>query len=133
MGKPYIDFGKIREQISLEEVLRLIGYTFLVKTKWRCYGRCPLHCCAASRAASFYLPKNLWFCHRCKQGGNQLDLYLRVRNMNEYDAVLDLLRRSESETAADGQSATADGELLLESTGKGGRRERQREACQKPA
>lgn len=90
---PFLDYGKVREQISLEQVLTLIGYTLLVKTKWRSYGRCPLHCCVASRAASFYLSKNLWYCHRCKRGGNQLDLYVIKSGMDVFPAALDLCNR----------------------------------------
>jgi len=90
---PFIDYAKVREMVSLEQVLSLIQYRFLVKTKWRSYGQCPLKCSTGSRRGSFYLAKNLWFCHACKRGGNQLDLYAAYTQQELYYATVQLCNR----------------------------------------
>lgn len=73
-----VDFKALRQQVPLVEVLEIIGYDFLLGTGNQRYGRCPLGCSPLARCCSFNLARNLWLCHECGSGGNQLDLFCRV-------------------------------------------------------
>ena len=87
---PCLDYGRIREAISLQRVLELIGYRWLRKNGTQHCGRCPLQCGVRPRACSFYLKRNLWYCHKCSRGGNQLDLFAAVYRLSLYPAAVKL-------------------------------------------
>jgi hypothetical protein len=83
-----IDYPELKRIVTLEEVLKLENISLLPGTGRKRYGPCPLGCCSHSRAASYDMLRKLWFCHKCKQGGNQLELYARAGGANLYEASL---------------------------------------------
>jgi DNA primase len=89
-----IDFALLRQQITLTQVLDLVG--FMPKTRcgpqWR--GPCPVHGSASgSRSFAAHVEKNCWRCFRCGAGGNALDLYLAVTKLPVYEGALELCAR----------------------------------------
>ena len=92
---PGIDFALLRRQVSLTQVLDLIGF----KPRMRCgpqvRGLCPLHDTPSPRSRSFaaHLQRHCWHCFRCGAGGNALDLYAAATRLPVYDAALHLCRR----------------------------------------
>jgi DNA primase len=90
-----IDFVLLRRQISLTQVLDLVGFapTTRCGPQWR--GPCPVHKSASPRSRSFaaHVAKNCWHCFRCGAGGNALDLYLAVTKLPVYAGALELCAR----------------------------------------
>ena len=90
-----IDFTLLRQQISLPQVLDLIGFTPTTRCgpQWR--GPCPVHKSASSKSRSFaaHVGKNCWHCFGCGVGGNALDLYVAVTKLPLYEAALELCAR----------------------------------------
>lgn len=85
-----IDFREVRLRVSLDNVLNLLGRTVQKRYGQRGYGPCPLGCSGYKRCASFDFELNLWFCHHCFEGGNQLDLYCKAENLLPYYAAVRL-------------------------------------------
>ena len=89
-----IDFVLLRRQISLTQVLDLVGFTPTTRCgpQWR--GPCPVHGSApGSRSFAAHVEKNCWHCFRCGAGGNALDLYLAVTKLPVYEGALELCAR----------------------------------------
>jgi DNA primase len=92
---PGIDFALLRQQISLPQVLDLVGFTPTTRRgpQWR--GPCPVHKSASPRSRSFaaQVEKNCWHCFGCGAGGNALDLYLAVTKLPIHEGALELCAR----------------------------------------
>ncbi len=91
---PGIDFALLRQQISLPQVLDLIGFTPTTRRGPHLRGPCPVHGSApGSRSFAAHVKKNCWHCFRCGAGGNALDLYLAVTKLPVYEGALELCTR----------------------------------------
>jgi DNA primase len=92
---PGIDFALLRQQISLTQVLDLIGFTPTTRCGTQLRGPCPVHKSASPRSRSFaaHVAKNCWHCFRCGAGGNALDLYVAVTKLPIYESALELCAR----------------------------------------
>jgi hypothetical protein len=90
---PGIDFRRLKEIITLGEVMRVlaIGPTRGGKVIRR--GNCPLGCTSTPWTCTFNGHSHLWYCHRCKIGGSALDLYARVKRLTIFAAALDLCQQ----------------------------------------
>jgi DNA primase len=92
---PGIDFALLRRQISLRQVLDLVGFAPTTRrgSQWR--GPCPVHMSASPRSRSFaaHVAKNCWHCFRCGASGNALDLYVAVTKLPVYEGALELCVR----------------------------------------
>ena len=89
-----IDFALLRQQLSLPQVLDLIGFTPTTRCGPQLRGPCPVHGSASgSRSFAAHLEKNCWHCFRCGAGGNALDLYVAVTRLPIYAAALELCAR----------------------------------------
>ncbi len=90
-----IDFTLLRQQISLTQVLDLIGFTPTTRRGPQLRGPCPVHKSASPRSRSFaaQVEKNCWHCFRCGASGNALDLYLAVTKLPVYEGALELCAR----------------------------------------
>jgi DNA primase len=89
-----IDFVLLRQQLSLTQVLDLVGFTPTTRSgpQWR--GPCPVHKSSPrSRSFAAQVEKNCWHCFRCGAGGNALDLYLAVTKLPVYEGALELCAR----------------------------------------
>ena len=92
---PGIDFALLRRQVTLAQVLELVGFTPLTRRGPQLRGACPVHGSSSRRSRSFaaHLDKHCWHCFRCGAGGNALDLYLAVTKLSLYEAALELCAR----------------------------------------
>jgi DNA primase len=90
-----IDFTLLRRQISLTQVLDLVGFTPTTRCGPQLRGPCPVHGSKSPRSRSFaaHVAKNCWHCFRCGARGNALDLYLAVTKLPVYEGALELCAR----------------------------------------
>lgn len=91
---PGIDYSRLRAEITMQEVLRLLGFQPLSRRGDQLRGPCPVHESASSRSRTFSvnLSSQRYYCHQCRSRGNQLDLWAEVRKLPLYEAALDLCR-----------------------------------------
>jgi len=97
---PGIDFASLRRQVSLAQVLELIGFRATTRCGDQVRGPCPVHGTTASRSSSprrrsfaAHLERQCWHCFRCGAGGNALDLYVAVTKLPLFEAALELCDR----------------------------------------
>jgi DNA primase len=92
---PGIDFALLRRQVTLAQVLELVGFTALTRRGPQLRGPCPVHGSSSRRSRSFaaHLEQHCWHCFGCGAGGNALDLYLAVTKLPIYQAALELCAR----------------------------------------
>ena len=91
---PGIDFALLRRQVTLAQVLELVGFTAVTRRGAQVRGPCPVHGSASRRSRSLaaHLEKQCWQCF-CGAGGSALDLYLAVTKLPVYEGALELCRR----------------------------------------
>jgi DNA primase len=93
---PGVDFNAVRAAISMEQVLKLVGFEPLHRSGAQWYGVCPLHGSASGRSRSFSVNIAIgrYYCHGCHSCGNHLDLWAAVTDLPLHQAAIDLCRRS---------------------------------------
>jgi DNA primase len=91
---PGIDYHQLRRQISMREVLDLIGFQPTSRRGPQLRGPCPIPgCCSTSdRSFSVHLARQVYHCFACRRHGNPLDLWAAVRRLSLPHAALDLCR-----------------------------------------
>lgn len=95
---PGVDFQRLRSEISMREVLDLLHFVCVNGRGDQLYGPCPLHPTdERSRCFSVNLKTARFYCHRCRQCGNQLELWAAATNQPLYDGALDLCQRLSKE------------------------------------
>ena len=92
---PGIDYVLLRRQLSLAQVLDLVGFTASSRRGSQLRGSCPVHRSKTPKSRSFaaHLDKQCWHCFGCGAGGNALDLYLAVTRLPVYEGALELCAR----------------------------------------
>lgn len=92
---PGIDYDRLREEITMEEVLRLVDFESTKQYGHQWYGRCPWHECKSRRSRTFSVnvAKRLFYCHECHRKGNQLQLWEAYVDMPFHQAMIDLCSR----------------------------------------
>ena len=92
---PGVDFHRIRAEITMEQVLDLLGFEPSSRSGVQWYGRCPLHESRPGRHRSFSVNVALgrYFCHGCRSHGNQLELWAAATKLPLHQAALDLCHR----------------------------------------
>lgn len=111
-----IDYAYLREQITLEQVLRHLGYLDRLRGRGaQRYGPCPFHTASrkASRSFCVNLKKHVFRCCQatCDVHGNALDLWAIARSLPLYEAALDLAETFHLETRRTREEATRNPEL----------------------
>ena len=89
---PGVDFDRIRAEITMEQVLSLLGFQPSKRSGRQWYGRCPLHGSGTGRCHSFSVNVAIgrYYCHHCRSHGNQLELWAAVTKQPLYQAAIDL-------------------------------------------
>ena len=89
---PGIDYDRLRREITMEEVLKLVGFEPLRRKSDQWYGRCPLHPWTAghSHCFSVNVATGRYCCHKCRSQGNQLELWAATTKLPLYPAAIDL-------------------------------------------
>jgi hypothetical protein len=92
---PGVDFTRLRAEITMVQVLDLLGFKPVSRSGPQCYGRCPLHESSSKRSRCFSvnLALGCYYCQRCHSHGGQLDLWAAATQLPLYQAALDLCQR----------------------------------------
>lgn len=92
---PGVDFNRLRAEIPMEQVLRLLAFEPTRRSGPQWYGRCPLHASSSKRNRSFSVNVSLgrYYCHRCHSHGNQLELWAAINQLPLHRAAIDLCQR----------------------------------------
>jgi CHC2-type zinc finger protein len=92
---PGVDFDKVRTEITIEQVLNLLGFQPWARSGVRWYGSCPLHESPPGRHRCFSVNVALgrYFCHRCHSQGNPLELWAAATKLPPHQAAIDLCHR----------------------------------------
>ena len=92
---PGIDFDRLRAEITMEQVLNLLGFEPTRRKGPQWYGRCPLHASSSKRSCCFSVNLTLrcYYCHRCHSHGNHIDLWAAATKLPLYQAAIDLCQR----------------------------------------
>jgi len=97
---PGIDFRQLRSEITMAEVLDLLGFAIVERRGDQVRGPCPFHEPSPRgkhRSFSANLRRHLFLCFKCRAGGNQLDLWAKLTNKAVHAAALDLCARLHKE------------------------------------
>lgn len=91
---PGIDFARLRAEITMEQVLKQLGFEPVACLGEQLHGPCPVHGSSSSRSRTFSvnLRKRRYYCHKCHSHGNPLELWAAVHDLPIYQAALDLCR-----------------------------------------
>jgi transposase len=106
-----IDYAFLREQITLEQILKQLGYLdrFAGRGAQR-YGPCPFHTAKRAHSRSFCvnLKKHVFRCcdPTCQAQGNALDLWATAHGLPLYDAALHLAETFHLQTSRTREEAT---------------------------
>jgi DNA primase len=91
---PGVDFGRLRREITMEEVLKLLGFEPSHRKGDQWYGRCPLHDSEPGRSRCFSVNVAIrrYYCHKCQSKGNQIELWAEITKLPIHQAAIDLCR-----------------------------------------
>jgi transposase len=91
-----IDFAFVRSQVTMEQVLRQLGYFDRLRGNAQRRGPCPIHGSKRDRGRTFsvHLGKGVFQCFHppCGAAGNVLDLWCAVHRLAPYEGALSLAR-----------------------------------------
>jgi len=92
---PAIDLAQVRSQVSMEQVLTLLGFIPSRRNGHWLRGPCPVHRSphAQSRDLWVDLATHRYRCFKCHSAGRQLDLWAAVNGLPVHAAAQDLCRR----------------------------------------
>ena len=93
---PGVDFDRVRTEITMEQVLSLLGFRPSTRSGVQWYGSCPLHESGPGhrrRSFSVNVVTGRYCCHRCGSRGNQLELWAAAARLPLHQAAVDLCRR----------------------------------------
>ena len=92
---PGIDLRQVRREITIRQVLDLLGFVPTARCGPRLRGPCPIHgdCRLQNRVFSVHLGCHRYRCFRCHSAGTQLDLWAAVHNLSIFAAAGDLCHR----------------------------------------
>jgi DNA primase len=109
----WVDFGAVKQTVSLEAVLRYYQVPGLRKCGHQLVGRCPIH--RGQRDDSFRasLSKNAFHCFACQAGGNVLNFVAAMEKCSIRQAALWLQRWFSVGAPGEGGSVR-NGELVRE-------------------
>jgi DNA primase len=90
-----IDLRQVRREITIRQVLDLLGFVPTARCGPRLRGPCPIHgdCRPQSRVFSVHLGCHRYRCFYCHSAGTQLDLWAAVHNLRISAAAADLCHR----------------------------------------
>jgi DNA primase len=91
---PGINYHQLRQQITMREVLDLIGFQPTSRHGPQLRGACPIPGCSSASNHSFsvHLARQVYHCFACRSHGNTLDLWAAVRGLSIHQAAVDLCR-----------------------------------------
>jgi len=92
---PSIDYRRLRETISMRQVLELLGFEPTWRRGHQLRGICPLPACTSqNREFSVNVDRALFRCFDCGARGNQLDLWVQAHQLTLHQAAKHLCERT---------------------------------------
>jgi DNA primase len=90
-----VDFRTVRSQVTMSQVLELLGFEATEAHGDQVRGSCMIHDAnsLSNRSFSANLRKQAYQCFRCGSAGNQLDLWAGATHQPLYPATIDLCQR----------------------------------------
>lgn len=76
-----VDFNAVKQLVSMETTLRIIGWRPRRFERGKPRGPCPVCKGRSKDNRIFWATENGWYCHKCKRGGNQLQLFAAVSGL----------------------------------------------------
>lgn len=90
---PGVDFDRLRAEITMEEVLDLLGFEPTHRSGDQWYGPCPLHVTPRRRRAfSVNVAIGRYYCHQCRSNGHHLELWAAFNKLPLHPAAIGLCR-----------------------------------------
>ena len=92
---PGVDFKTVRREITMEQVLDLLGFQPSKRSGVQWYGSCPLDASTSGHRRSFSVNVALDcdYRHACRSHGNQLELWAAATKLPLHQAAIDLRHR----------------------------------------
>ena len=89
---PGVDFDRLRTEIPMQQVLRLLDFQPHRCRGEQWYGDCPLPACRERSGQSFSVNVAIgrYHCHRCHSRGHQLELWSSATGLRLHPAAIDL-------------------------------------------
>jgi DNA primase len=95
---PWIDYREVRRRIPMSRVLELLGWEPHTRRGDELRGPCPIHVRGTFPVQggdtrplfAVHLGKQVYFCHKCQSGGDQLKLWQVIQQRPLYPATLAL-------------------------------------------
>jgi DNA primase len=89
---PGIDYRRLRQQVSMAQVLDLLGFQATRRQGDQLRGACPIPGCSSRSGYSFsvHLTRQVYRCFACRSHGNPLDLWAAVHRLPFHAAALNL-------------------------------------------
>lgn len=89
---PGIDFNKLRHEITMEQVLDLLSFECIRRRGDQWYGYCPLHEFETKHRTAFSVnvAMNCYYCHKCRNQGDHLNLWAEANKKPLHPAAIDL-------------------------------------------
>ena len=89
---PGIDYRQLRQQITMSQVLSLLGFQPTSRHGPQVRGPCPILGCRSAFDHSFsvHLTRQVYHCFACRSRGNVLDLWAAIHGLTIHQAALDL-------------------------------------------
>ena len=86
-----IDFKEIKQRVRITQIVHRYGWQLKQKGKDKLIGPCPIHD-GEQGSTSFQITpsKDLWYCFKCREGGNILDLVSAVEKCDIRTAGLEI-------------------------------------------
>lgn len=96
---PGIDYRELRRQITMREVLDLLGFQPTSRRGPQLRGLCPISGCPSTsdRSFSVHLARQVYRCFACQSRGNALDLWAAAHSLSIYHAAMNLCRMTKLE------------------------------------
>jgi DNA primase len=82
----YIDFGEVKERVSIEQAVQKLGLK-VSKSGNQLRGPCPACRTGGDRALAITPAKNLFYCFALQAGGDQIQLVAHVHNVGAKEAA----------------------------------------------
>jgi len=82
----FIDFAELKEFVSIEQVIGLLQLNLKHSGK-QLRGCCPIHQGTDKKEFVVTPEKGLFYCFKCKEGGDMIKLYARVNDLDQKDAA----------------------------------------------
>jgi DNA primase len=89
---PWIDYREVRRRIPMSRVLELLNWEPDNCRGDQLRGPCPIHGGDGRSLLAVHLGKQVYFCHKCRSGGDQLKLWQMIDEGSLYPATLALCR-----------------------------------------